>query len=98
MMKIRFYVIHRDSSIYSCFVVIKEEGVNTYLLGKKTIKTLSDESRIHEINSYEFRAFLNELDCCPNYNRAVARNIKSSNTPYVVKLIPNRVEYIDKTW
>lgn len=97
-MKIKFFVLHCDSSLYTCFVTSKDKGGKSYLLGKRTAKTLSDESRVFHINSYGFHLFLNELDCCPTYHHAVAGNIRRSSLPFVIQLIPNKVEFIDKTW
>lgn len=97
-MKIKFYVIHCDSSIHTCFVISKHPGISSYLLGPKTSKHLADNSRIQLINSYGFYLLLNELECCPTYHRAVARNIKSSTAAFVIQLIPNKKEFIDKTW
>lgn len=97
-MRIKFYVLHCDSTLYTCFVISRNDGINTYLLGKKTSKVLANNSQIHQTNSYGFHLFLNELECCPTYHRAVARNIKKSSDPFVVQLIPNKLEFIDKTW
>jgi hypothetical protein len=97
-MKIKFYVIHCDSSRYTCFITTRDGGVNSYLLGKQTAKALGDESRVHKINSFGFHFFLNELDCSPTFHHAVARNIKRSSLPFVIQLVPNKEEFIDRTW
>lgn len=99
-MKIKFYVLHWDSSLFTCFVVSNTTGIKSYLLGTRTNKVLPKEkdSRVYLLNSYGFYLFLNELDCCPTYHAAVARNARSSNEPFVVKLVPNKLEFIDKTW
>lgn len=97
-MKIKFFVLHRDSSLFTCFIILRDSGAKTYLLGNKSSKVLPVDSRLYRINSYGFHLFLNELENCPTYHRAVAGNIKSSDSPYVVQLIPNNLEFIDKTW
>jgi hypothetical protein len=93
-MKIKFYVLHCDSSLYPCFITSTDDGIRSYLIGQKSSKILPDSRRFY-INSYELFIFLNELENSPTYNKAVARNIKSSSTSYVVELIPNKKEFID---
>lgn len=97
-MKIKFYLLHRDLSLYTCFVITTDLGINTYLINKKTNKVLPKNSDIHQINCYAFYLFLNELECCPTSHRAVARNIKRLPVPYVIQLTENKTEFIDKTW
>lgn len=97
-MKIKFYVLHCDSSLYTCFLVSSKNDIKSYYLGKKTTKILAKNSRIHQANSYGFYLFLNELECCPSYHYAVARNIKKLSDPFVIQLMPNNLEFIDKTW
>ncbi|CRK87635.1 CLUMA_CG001431, isoform A [Clunio marinus] len=96
-MKLKFYVLNRDSSLFTCFVIRTDLGVNTYLLGYKTSKQL-ETSRIFCLNPYSFHMFLNELNNCPTYHRAVAINIKRSSDPYVIQLVQCKSEFIDKTW
>lgn len=97
-MKIKFYVLHCDSSLYTSFVIKDAAGIKSYLLGTRIRKVLLKDSRVYLLNSYGLYIFLNELDCCPTYHTAVARNIKSSNNPFVIQLVPNKLEFIDKTW
>lgn len=97
-MKLKFYVLHCDSNLYNCFLITKDNGVTSYLIGKRTSKILHENKRVYQINSYGFHIFLNELKCSPTYHRAVAKNVKSTSSPFVIQLIPNRLEFIDKTW
>lgn len=97
-MKIKFYVLHWDSSLYTCFIVSKDNRMNTCLSANKTTKVLATNSRNHRANSYGFYLFLNEIECCSNFASTVASKVKSSPGPFVIQLIPNKCEFIDKTW
>lgn len=97
-MKIKFYVILCDSQVFTCFVTTKNEGINAYSLGYSTSKVLPENSRNYRVNPYCFHLFLNELNCCATYHQAVARNVKGSDTPFVIQLAPASKEFIDKTW
>lgn len=97
-MKIKFYIVQCDSSLQTCFITLENRQINSYLLGQRTTKALDDDSRIFFVNSYCIHIFLNELECCPTYHRAVARNIKSSTSSFVLQIVPSEKEFIDKTW
>lgn len=94
-MKVKFYVLHCDSSVYTCFITSNEDGINSYNLGNKTIKKI-DEENIKIMPAFHFHLFLNELECCPQFHQAVARNFKSNR--FVIQITPTKYEYIDRTW
>ena len=100
-MKIKFYyMLPCDLSLFTCFLTSKEHKDNSYLLGKRPNRTSSDkkDQRVVRINSYTFYIFLNELQCSRVFHRAVALEIKKSAGPFVIQLMPNKLEFIDKTW
>lgn len=96
-MKIKFYILTCEVQLYQCFLLGKDSSDN-FLIGQKSGKQLCKSSRIYQLNSYGLYLFINEIQCCPHYHYCVARNIKSSSNPFVVQLIPNKIEYIDRVW
>ena len=96
-MKIKFYILSRELQLYQCFLRGKNSS-DKYLIGQKSEKQLCKNSRTFKLDSYALYLFLNEIQCCINYHYCVARNIKSSNSPFVIQLIPNKIEYIDRIW
>lgn len=98
-MKVKFYVIHSDSNIYTCYIILNEDGINTYKLGNLTKKKVDEEnSKIVKLSGFQFHLFLNELQCCPQFHRNVARNFKSTPSNFAIQLIPNKTEVIDSEW
>jgi hypothetical protein len=96
-MKIKFYVLSCELQLYQCFLLGKDSS-DKYLIGQKSERQLCKNSRTYQLNSYALHSFLNEIQCCPNYHYCVARNIKCSDSLFVIKLVPNKTEYIDKIW
>lgn len=96
-MKIKFYILSCELQLYQCFLQGKDSS-DRYLIGQKSEKQLCKNSRTYQLSSYGLYSFLNEIQCSPNYHYCVARNIKNSSSPFVIKLIPNKIEYIDKIW
>lgn len=97
-MKIKFYVIRCDAQVFTCFVTSRDEGISAYSLGYPTSKVLPPNSRTFRVNPFCFHLFLNELNNCPTYHQAVAQNIKGSDAPFVIQLVPATKEFMDKTW
>lgn len=98
-MKVKFYVLHSDSSIYTCFITSNDDGINSYKLGNRTAKKIDEEnSKIVKLSGFQFHLFLNELECCPHFHRNVARNFKSTPAKFVIQIIPNKTEVIDREW
>lgn len=98
-MRAKFYVLLCDSSVYACFVVNEESDVNSHLTYKQSTKVLpSDSSRNFYITIYGLTVFLNELNCCKTYRHSVTQFIRSSKSPYVIRLQSSQREFLDKTW
>jgi hypothetical protein len=97
-MRIKFYVVKYDSSLFACFLTAREDGDTSYELGKKPIQKALEDPRVTKVDSYEFHSFLNELQTCRTFHRSLACEIKRHNSPFVIKLTPNKTEFIDKTW
>lgn len=95
-MKIKFYVLHCDLSVYTCFLIDKDPKINSYLIQKSSQKIT--ESRCFNVTCYGFYYILNELSIKGTFYKSLATFIKSSNLPYVIKIHPNHKEHIDKTW
>ncbi|CAG9803241.1 unnamed protein product [Chironomus riparius] len=96
-MRIKFYILSRELQLYQCFLLGKDSS-DSYLIGHKSEKQLYKNARVFKLNSYALYLFLNEIQCCPNYHSCVARNIKSSSSQFIIQLMPNKIEYIDRIW
>ena len=97
-MKIKFYyMLPCNSRLFTCFLTSKEPGDNSYLLGNRP-RIIRGERTTVRINSYTFYILLNELQCSRVFHRALAVKIKRSTVPFVIQLMPNKLEFIDKTW
>lgn len=96
-MKIKFYVVNYDDNCHTCFIISKDQQINSYLLGKPTKKQIQT-ANVVKLSSFSFHLFLNELNCCQQFHRAVAWNFKKSEAYFVIQIIPNQREYIDRQW
>lgn len=97
-MKIKLYVLNRNLSTHTFFLISSKLGITSYFIGKNTSKALRDDSRFKKIIPFGFHLFLNELEQCPTYHRAVAINAKSSKCLFVIQIVDSSWEYLDRTW
>ncbi|CAO1383259.1 unnamed protein product [Diamesa hyperborea] len=97
-MKVKFYVIREDASMFQCFITNSLVTDEKYLLGNKSSRTLPPNSQTVEVTGIAFHSFLNELNCCENFHKNAANNIKNLEKPFVIQIVGSKKEYIDYTW
>lgn len=97
-MKVKFYVIREDASLFQCFITKSLVSDEKYLLGNKSSRILPPNSPTVEVTGIAFHSFLNELNCCENFHIKAASNIKNLDMPFVIQIVAIKKEYIDYAW
>lgn len=97
-MKVKFYVIREDASMFQCFITNNLMTDEKYLLGNKSSRILPPNSKTVQVTGIAFHSFLNELNCCDNFHNNAAINLKKQKMPFVIQIVPIKKEYIDYIW
>lgn len=92
-MRIKFYVINQDTQAYTCFVTNSNVQIGMKLIKKEA----NDVVLTYVVDPYFFYIFMNEIQISQIYRLSLAKCIKKLS-PFVIKIIPPKNEFIDKNW